>query len=454
MNTPHEIPDRHDAQDRAVVELYRRSHDIAEAAITVGPSRRSQFDSRLDDVLTSKGLGIPIMVALLGAVFWATLVGANYPSQLLANALFWAESKLSAIFQAANAPSWLHGVLVLGAYRTLAWVVSVMLPPMAIFFPCFTLLEDLGYLARITFNMDWLFKRCGAHGKQALTMAMGFGCNAAGVVACRIIDSPREKTIAILTNNFAPCNGRFPTLIALAAFMVSASTNPGLRSAAASLLVVAAVVLGVCTTLIVSWALSRTLLRGVPSSFILELPPYRRPQILPVLVRSIYDRTLHVLWRAMVVAAPAGALVWILGNVTIAEQPVILRMSTFLQPLGHAMGLDGFILAAFILGLPANEIVLPILLMCYTSSSSLVEAESMLHLLQPLTANGWTWLTAVNAMVFSVLHYPCSTTLITIWQETRSRKWTILSAIMPLAIAIAACSMIAWAARALGLASP
>jgi len=300
--------------------------------------------------------------------------------------------------------------------------------------------------------MDWLFKRCGAHGKQALTMAMGFGCNAAGVVACRIVDSPREKMIAILTNNFAPCNGRFPTLIALAAFIVTASTSQGLKSATASLLVVAAVVLGVCATLTVSWALSRTLLRGVPSSFILELPPYRKPQILPVLIRSIYDRTLHVLWRAMVVAAPAGALVWILGNLAISGQPAILRMSTSLQPLGHAMGLDGFILAAFILGLPANEIVLPILLMCYTSSSTLVESENMVQLSQALSANGWTWLTALNAMVFSVLHFPCSTTLITIWQETRSLKWTMLSAIIPLAIAIAACSFIACAARALGLA--
>ena len=452
MNSSCEIPDNHDGQDKTVIDLYQRSHDIAEAAVTVGLSAHGDFDRTLDDVLTSKVLGIPIKVARLGAVFWVTLIGANYPSQFLANALFWAESHLSAIFQALNAPDWLHGVLVLGAYRTLAWVVSVMLPPMAIFFPCFTLLEDFGYLARVTFNMDWLFKRCGAHGKQALTMAMGFGCNAAGVVACRIVDSPREKMIAILTNNFAPCNGRFPTLIALAAFIVTANTSQGLKSATASLLVVAAVVLGVCAALAVSWALSRTLLRGVPSSFILELPPYRRPQILPVLVRSIYDRTLHVLWRAMVVAAPAGALVWILGNLAISGQPAILRMSTSLQPLGHAMGLDGFILAAFILGLPANEIVLPILLMCYTSSSTLVESENMVQLSQALSANGWTWLTALNAMVFSVLHFPCSTTLITIWQETRSLKWTMLSAIIPLAIAIAACSFIACAARALGLA--
>lgn len=452
MNPSHEMPSHDDAQDRAVMELYGRSHDIAKAAVTVRPSAHSEFDRRLDDVLTSRVLGIPVMMALLGGVFWVTLIGANYPSQFLANALFGVESHLSAMFRAANAPHWLHGVLVLGAYRTLAWVVSVMLPPMAIFFPCFTLLEDFGYLARVTFNMDWLFKRCGAHGKQALTMAMGFGCNAAGVVACRIIDSPREKMIALLTNNFVPCNGRFPTLIALAAFMVSVGLNPGLKSVAASLLVVAAVVLGVCATLIVSWALSKTLLRGVPSSFMLELPPYRKPQILPVLVRSVYDRTLHVLWRAMAVAAPAGALVWILGNLAIEGQSAISYMSTFLQHVGHAMGLDGFILSAFILGLPANEIVLPILLMCYTSSSSLVEAESMVHLSQVLSANGWTWLTALNTMVFSVLHYPCSTTLITIWRETRSPKWTILSAIIPLAIAIAICSMIACAARVFGLA--
>ena len=452
MNPWPKMPETDETHDEAVIELYQRSRDIAELAVTVESSPHADFDRKLDDALTSRALGIPIMIALLGAVFWITVVGANYPSQVLAKALFWGEAKLSAAFITINAPQWLHGVVVLGAYRTLAWVVAVMLPPMAIFFPCFTLLEDLGYLARITFNMDWLFKKCGAHGKQALTMAMGFGCNAAGVTACRIIDSPRERLIAILTNNFAPCNGRFPTLIVLASFITAAIAGPRLRSGMASLLVVAAVALGICTTLIVSWALSKTLLVGMPSSFILELPPYRKPQILPVLIRSIYDRTLHVLWRAMVVAAPAGAIVWILGNLVIEGRPAIIHMSTFLQPLGHAMGLDGFILTAFIVGLPANEIVLPLLIMCYTSSSTLVEVEGMIHLSETLAANGWTWLTAVCTMVFSVLHYPCSTTLITIWRETESRKWTVLSALIPLATAVVTCCIIASAARFCGLA--
>lgn len=411
-----------------------------------GPNHiRHDPDAAIDDILTSRWLGIPVMLALLGGIFWLTLVGANYPSELLATALFRMESVLSMAFQAARAPDWLHGALVLGTYRTMAWVVAVMLPPMAIFFPLFTLLEDLGYLARVSFNMDWCFKRCGAHGKQSLTMAMGFGCNAAGVMACRIIDSPRERLVAILTNNFAPCNGRFPTLIALASLIAAGSFS-------ASLLVTAMVVVGVTATLGVSWALSRTALRGVPSSFILEMPPYRKPQVAKVLVRSLYDRTLLVLKRAVIVAAPAGAVVWALANMTTSTgSSVLASLARALQPAASAMGLDGFILTSFILGLPANEIVLPILVMAYSSSTALTETAGLASLGGILAANGWTWLTAVNTMIFSVLHFPCSTTLLTIAAETKSLRWTAFAALMPTAVAIAVCCAVHAAARLLGL---
>ena len=400
------------------------------------------MDSRLDDILTSRLFGFPIMIALLGAVLWITVVGANYPSQVLATVLFWGERKLTQLFISLGAPPWLHGSLVLGGYRTLAWVVSVMLPPMAIFFPLFTLLEDLGYLARVTFNLDWFFKKSGAHGKQALTMAMGFGCNAAGVMACRIIDSPRERLIAIITNNFAVCNGRFPTLIALASFIAAGVARPGVGNSVAALIVVAMVILGVCVTFMVSWLLSRSLLRGVPSSFILELPPYRRPDVPAVLARSLYERTVLVLKRAVIVAAPAGVVVWILGNTTVGGRSIIAHMSGFLQPAAGLMGLDGAILAAFILGLPANEIVLPILLMSYLSERSLVDIVDLRSLFGVLAAHGWTWLTAMSTMVFAVLHYPCSTTLLTIAKETKSVRWTVLAAMIPTAVAVFACALL------------
>ena len=437
-------------RERIVEAIYCRAKSISNMVVSHTSSSMSESKTAMrpgiDDVLTSRWLGFPVMLALLGGVFWITLVGANYPSALLARALFRMESWLSAAFEAAHAPDWLHGAIVLGAYRTMAWVVSVMLPPMAIFFPLFTLLEDLGYLARVSFNMDWCFHKCGAHGKQSLTMAMGFGCNAAGVMACRIIDSPRERLVAILTNNFAPCNGRFPTLIALASLIAAGSIT-------ASLLVAAMVLLGVTAALGMSWALSRTVLRGVPSSFILELPPYRMPQVARVLWRSLYDRTLLVLRRALIVAAPAGAVVWALANITTPAGASILTSTAHtLQPAARVMGLDGFILTAFILGLPANEIVLPILVMAYSSSTALTETTGLASLGRILAANGWTWLTALNTMIFSVLHFPCSTTLFTIAAETKSARWTALAALMPTALAIAACCATRAAARLLGLA--
>ncbi|MBP7892228.1 MAG: ferrous iron transport protein B [Firmicutes bacterium] len=437
-------------RERIVEAIYSHAKSISDKVVSripsSAPTTKAPVESRIDDVLTSRWLGLPVMLALLGGVFWITLVGANYPSALLAQVLFQVESWLAAALRAIRAPDWLHGAAVLGAYRTMAWVVSVMLPPMAIFFPLFTLLEDLGYLARVSFNVDWCFKKCGAHGKQSLTMAMGFGCNAAGVMACRIIDSPRERLVAILTNNFAPCNGRFPTLIALASLIATGSLP-------ASLLVAAMVLLGVAAALGMSWALSRTVLRGVPSSFILELPPYRMPQIAKVLLRSLYDRALLVLKRAVIVAAPAGVVVWALANLTTPRGESALAFTArMLQPAANAMGLDGFILTSFILGLPANEIVLPILVMAYSSSTALTETTGLASLGRILAANGWTWLTALNTMIFVVLHFPCSTTLLTIAAETKSARWTAFAALMPTAVAIATCCATRAVAKLLGLA--
>jgi len=352
---------------------------------------------------------------------------------------------LHAFFALLRAPSWLSGFVVDGVYLGLAWVVSVMLPPMAIFFPLFTLLEDLGYLPRVAFNLDWLFKRAGAHGKQALTMMMGFGCNAAGVIACRVIDSPREKLIAILTNVFVPCNGRFPTLITVASlFVAGAVAVPG--TLAASLVgtaaVVGVVVFGVVTTLVMSWVLSRTVLRGEPSAFILELPPYRRPSLLRVLYTSLIDRTVFVLYRACVVAAPAGGIIWVMANVEAGGTSLAAHVYGFLDPFGRLLGLDGVILLAFIIAIPANEIVMPTALMLYMSQGRMVEVESTV-LASVLVQHGWTVLTAVCLMLFSLLHNPCGTTIWTIWRETRSVRWTVFGALMPLAIAIVVCAVVA-----------
>lgn len=396
-------------------------------------------DKKIDDIITSKIFGIPLMLLLLGIVFWLTIEGANYPSQLLSDILFSFQDKLTELFNFLGAPDWLHGILVLGLYRTLAWVVAVMLPPMAIFFPLFTLLEDSGYLPRIAFNLDHMFKKCCAHGKQCLTMCMGFGCNAAGVIGCRIIESPRERLIAIITNNFVPCNGRFPTLIAIATVFFAVTSNDTINNLIPSLSITFMVILGIAMTLLVSFILSKTLLKGVPSTFTLELPPYRKPQIGRVLYTSIIDRTIFVLSRAILVAAPAGAITWILANIYIGDLSIISHIANFLQPLGNAIGLDGFILLAFLVGLPANEIVLPVLLMAYLATGTLTDFSSIESLREILVNNNWTLLTALNTMLFSLLHWPCSTTLWTIKKETGSIKWTILSFIIPTAIAFVVC---------------
>ena len=438
--------------DEMVTTLYARAEEVARAAVhTVPGTPVWNWDDWADRLVTSKFLGIGSMLLCLAVILWMTIAGANVPSAMLAEGLFWIEGQLTALFALVGSPDWLHGFLVLGVYRGLAWVVSVMLPPMAIFFPLFTFLEDLGYLPRVAFNLDRLFQRAGAHGKQALTMAMGFGCNAAGIVACRIIDSPRERMLAILTNNFVPCNGRWPTLIAMSTLFIGGAVVAGQTLVAAGALVVL-VLFGLAVTLAVSWALTKTVLKGVPSSFSLELPPFRRPNFSRIFLRAFIDRTLAILWRAVLVAAPAGGATWILANIYVGDTALLYHATRFLDPFAHAIGLDGIILMAFILGLPANEIVLPIMIMGYLSGGAMMELNSLAALKDLLVVqNGWTWLTAVCVMLFSLLHYPCGTTIYTIYKETKSMKWTVLSAVIPTSIAIAVCFAVAQIVRALGL---
>ncbi len=425
-------------RDYFVSAPVRKAHAIARAVVSGQPTGYSPADRRADRLLTGRRVGYPAMLLLLALVFWLTIEGANAPSQWLSSGLFWLQERLTALFTALGAPPWLHDVLVLGVYRTLAWVVSVMLPPMAIFFPLFTLLEDVGYLPRIAYNLDRPFQRCNACGKQALTMCMGFGCNAAGVVGCRIIDSPRERLLAVLTNSFVPCNGRFPTLLTLLTVFFVGVAGGG-SSLVAALLLTAVILLGVLATFGMTKLLSVTLLRGTPSSFTLELPPYRRPQIGRVIMRSMLDRTLFVLGRAAAVAAPAGLLLWLLANITVDGGTLLSHCADFLDPFARLMGLDGVILLAFILGFPANEIVLPIILMTYLSQGTLVELGDLSALRDILTANGWTPLTAACTVLFSLFHWPCSTTLMTVKKETGSIKWTLLAAALPTVVGILAC---------------
>lgn len=443
---------QHLFRDRIVTQIVRTCEDIGRETVSVENEKYHARDRRIDKILTSKLTGIPIMILMLLGIFWITITGANYPSSLLADGLFSLIGPLNRFFAWVAVPAWLSGLLVDGVYKTLAWVVSVMLPPMAIFFPLFTLLEDLGYLPRVAFNLDALFRKACAHGKQALTMCMGFGCNACGVVGCRIIDSPRERLIAILTNNFVPCNGRFPTLIAIITMFFAGAVGGVFGSAVSALLLTSVIVLGVAATLLISKLLSKTVLKGIPSSFQLELPPYRRPQIGKVIVRSILDRTLFVLGRAVVVAAPAGLVIWLLANVQTGGISLLAQCAAFLDPFARLMGLDGYILMAFILGFPANEVVIPILIMSYMASGSLSDFENLAELHALFVNNGWTWLTAVCAMLFSLMHWPCGTTLFTIRKETQSAKWTLAALAIPTVTGMLACMIVAGAARLLGLA--
>ncbi len=438
-------------RDAIVSALVGTAQRMARQAVTFDDAAYDKTDRKIDRILTSKVFGIPVMLGLLGLIFWLTITGANYPSQLLSDLLFGIEDKLTALFAWLGTPSWVHGVLILGVYRTVAWVVSVMLPPMAIFFPLFTLLEDLGYLPRVAFNLDTLFKHACAHGKQALTMCMGFGCNAAGIIGCRIIDSKRERLIAIITNNFVPCNGRFPTLIAIITMFFATTAHGPFQSALSALMLTGVIVLGIMTTLFISKLLSKTILKGLPSSFSLELPPYRKPQIGRVIVRSIFDRTLFVLGRAVAVAAPAGVLIWCMANIYIGDMSVLMHCAHFFDPFAKLIGLDGFILMAFILGFPANEIVVPIIIMSYMATGSMLELDSLSALHTLLVAHGWTWLTALCTMLFSLMHWPCATALWTIKKETQSVKWTAVSFLVPTGVGAIVCFLVASAARVLGL---
>ncbi len=420
--------------DMSVEESYKKAESIASSVTSLNSPQGRSLTERLDDILTSKTFGIPIMLALLGLVFAVTLWLANYPSELLAKAFSVVEEGLTRIILRTGLPSWFHGICVLGVFRTVSWVVSVMLPPMAIFFPLFTFLEDFGYLPRVAFNLDHLFTRSGGHGKQALTMSMGFGCNAAGVVAARIIESPKERLIAILTNNFVPCNGRFPTLIALSAIFFAGKGFLG--AIVPTLSVTGMVLVGVGATLAVSKILSTTSLKGVPTSFVLELPPYRKPDIWGVIVRSWKDRTIWVLKRAVVVALPCGVVTWFLANAQLGGISLLTRMSTGLNPFARLLGLDGVILTAFILGFPANEIVLPIALMSYLSQGAMINPDSLSAIAVVLKDNGWNWITALSASLFSLLHFPCGTTVYTIFKETGSKKMTFLSVIIPTMVAV------------------
>ena len=436
-----------DCQECRTLAAMSRASAIMEAVVKTEGDAAHRRDRALDRVLAGKS-GIPVMLALLAGVLWLTMVGANVPSEMLSRLLMGWQEPLRGLFQALGAPWWLEGALVDGVYRTVAWVVSVMLPPMAIFFPLFTLLEDAGYLPRVAFNLDHFFRRAGAHGRQSLTMCMGLGCNACAVMGCRIIQSPRERLIAILTNAFIPCNGRLPTLTALIAMFFV--TGSGLWDTAASAaLLMGCIVLAVAMTLWASRFLAGTFLKGEPSSFSLELPPYRAPQVGQVLVRSILDRTLFVLGRAVMVAAPAGLLIWTAANVTLGGESILVRLAGFLQPLGALMGLDGFILLAFLLGFPANEIVVPCILMGYLSAGSLTDYAGLAELHGLLTAHGWTAATAVCVLVFTMFHFPCGTTCFTIWKETKSVKWTALAILLPTAVGIALCILIHLACVAL-----
>ena len=433
-------------RDAMVSCIVLRAEEVCCEAVS-RPTACCARDRRLDRVFTGKWTGFPVMLLLLALIFWITVAGANYPSQLLSRGLFWVEDRLRAGLTALSPPEWAVGLLIDGMFHVLAWVVSVMLPPMAIFFPLFTLLEDFGYLPRVAFNLDRCFQKARACGKQCLTMLMGLGCNAVGVSGARIIDSPRERLIAILTNSLMPCNGRFPTLILLIGMFFAGT--PAWSSALSSLALAGVLVLGVLMTFLLSRLLSGTILKGTPSSFTLELPPYRRPQVGKVLVRSVLDRTLFVLGRAAAVAAPAGLILWLIANISVGGQSLLALCAGFLDPAARIFGMDGVILMAFLLGFPANEIVLPIILMAYAASGTLTDLGSAAEVRALLVQNGWTWVTAACTLVFSLMHWPCSTTLLTVRKETGSLRWTLLAAALPTVAGLCLCFLIAQAGRLL-----
>lgn len=429
-----------DLNEFIVNTIVKTAEDISQKVVKYEDENYNLKNQQIDKIITSKSFGIPIMIMMLFIILWLTIKGANYPSNLLFDLFNYVEAYILNFLNFIKCPIWLNNMLIDGIYRVLTWVIAVMLPPMAIFFPLFTLLEDLGFLPRIAFNLDGIFKKCCACGKQALTMCMGFGCNAVGVSGARIIDSPRERLMAILTNVFVPCNGRFPTMITLITiFFVGANSNNIFLSVVILTLII---LLGFILTFLISYVLSKTILKGIPSSFTIELPPYRKPQIGKVIIRSIFDRTIFVLGRAIIIAIPAGALIWILANIQIANISALEHISIFLDPFAKAIGLDGAILLAFILGFPANEIVVPIMLMIYLSTGELVNFENLDSLKIILVEHGWSIKTAICMLIFTLCHFPCSTTCLTIKKETGSIKWTLISIILPTFVGFTICLLI------------
>jgi ferrous iron transport protein B len=437
--------------DKLMESIYANATTIAQKSVTTPTAKPIySLDRTLDRIVTSPVLGFPMMFLVLAVIFWLTIEGANVPSAMLASLLIDNFHPVLKDFSfTIGLPWWMGGVLIDGAYLAMAWVISVMLPPMAIFFPLFTLLEDFGYLPRVAFNMDNLYKRAGAHGKQALTMAMGFGCNAAGVVAARVIDSPRERIIAIITNNFSLCNGRWPTQILIATIFIGGAVPAHLAGLVSAGAVVGIAVLGIVFSLVVSWALSRTVLKGEASAFSLELPPYRPPRVLRTLYTSLIDRTLIVLWRAVVFAIPAGIVIWLVSNITLGGESIAGLFINWVDPVSLIIGLNGVIILAYIIAIPANEIVIPTILMLTVLVTGIMgvgsgdgvmfELDSVTVTGEILVAGGWTLLTGINLMLFSLLHNPCSTTIYTIYRETKSVKWTLVSTFLPVVMGIAVC---------------
>lgn len=426
-------------RDITVSKIMETAENVCRGAVFLSRKPYSGFDRKTDRILTGKLTGYPVMILLLAFIFWLTVVGANYPSEFLSEAFSKFGIILNDFLLSLKLPYKIVDMTINGVYKTLSWVVAVMLPPMAVFFPLFTLLEDCGYLPRVAYNLDKPFKKCSACGKQSLTMCMGFGCNAAGVVGCRIIDGKREKLLAVLTNSFVPCNGRFPTLISLITVFFVGTVGGVFSSVLSAVILTGVILLGVSATFLTTKFLSKTVLKGEPSSFTLELPPYRKPQIGSVIVRSVFDRTLFVLGRAAAVAAPAGLIIWIAANCDINGISILHHCAAALDPFAKLLGLDGVILMAFILGFPANEIVIPIVIMAYLSKGSLMETASLEQMRVLFVENGWTFKTALCTVMFSLFHWPCSTTVLTIKKETGSLKWTALSVALPTIIGMALC---------------
>ncbi|MBQ6815976.1 MAG: ferrous iron transporter B [Clostridia bacterium] len=423
--------------DFSATQINARAKVICDACVTKGENKGFLKDRKLDKILTGKLTAAPTMLLLLAVTFWLTISAANYPSDILANILFSFEKVLYNFLEKIGFHANLCNLLTYGVYRVVAWIVSVMLPPMAIFFPLFSILEDSGYLPRIAFNLDKCFKKCRACGKQSLTMCMGFGCNAAGIIGCRIIDSKRERLIAILTNSLVPCNGRFPLLLGIISMFFV--VGEGLDTLKAALILTCFILLSILMTFICSFLLSKTVLKGMPTSFILELPPYRKPQIFKTIIHSVFDRTLFVLGRAVIAAIPAGLIIWLSANIFINGQTLLSICASFLDPFGKILGLDGVILIAFILGLPANEIVLPLIFLAYSGGSLLTDIGDLTIIKNLFLENGWSIITALNVMLFSLFHWPCATSLLTIKKETGSFKWTFVAFLMPTVIGIILC---------------